>query len=225
MGEDLVSLERDAAQLIRDVAPEVLGARLRRARTRQGLSIRDLADRANVSKNSVVRLEQGGSPQALTVLKLCAAMGIHVASVAKASPEEGEVVALHTRSDDRWFDLTDFGAGPLADRPLTENERRARVAQGVKVPLLILKSRLESGHILPTVLELYQASERRSHPGEEMVYVLKGRADIHVGPSTFTLDEGESATFWSAEEHAYAPAAGSALPVRVLSVRIDVKGS
>ena len=89
---------------------------------------------------------------------------------------------------------------------------------------MILKSRLEDGNILPTVIELYQPSERRSHPGEEMVYVLNGRAEISVGSETFTLDEGESATFWSAEEHSYAPAAGAELPVRVLSVRIDVRG-
>lgn len=224
MGDDLLGLERDVSELLRTVSPNVVGARLRRARLRQGLSIRDLAERANVSKNSVVRLEQGGMPQPITIVKLCSAMGIHVASIAKPSAEEGQIVAMHRHEDDRWYDLTDFGAGPLADRPLNEIERRERVEQGTRVPLLILKSRLESGNILPTVIELYEESERRSHPGEEMVYVLKGRARVHVGQQSFDLDEGESATFWSDEQHAYAPAPGAELPVRVLSVRIDVRG-
>lgn len=213
--------EREVAELLRSVSSEIVGARLRRARQRMGLSIRDLAASANVSKNSVVRLEQGGSPHSMTVVKLCAAMGIHVASIAKPAADEGQIVAIHRKEDDRWFDLTDFAAGPLAEGPLSESERKDRVRRGVKVPLLILKNRLETGRLLPTVIELYQASERRSHSGEEMVYVLKGTARISVGSESFDLGEGETATFWSAEEHAYAPAEGTKLPVRVLSVRID----
>lgn len=186
-----------------------------------GLSIRDLAEAANVSKNSIVRLEQGGMPHAMTVVKICAAMGVHVASIAKPSKDASEIVAIHRNGDDRWYDLTDFSAGPVADKPLKESERKDLVRKGMKVPLLILRSRLEAGRILPTVIELYQESEKRSHAGEEMVYVLKGTAQIEVGPERFDLCEGESATFWSAEAHSYAPAPGSSLPVRVLSIRVD----
>lgn len=214
--------ERETQEFLQKVPSTVVGARLRRARQRMGVSIRDLAKEAGVSKNSIVRLEHGGAPHALTALKICAALGIHVASLAEPA-SESQIVAKHRKEDDRWYDLTDFGAGPLEDKPLTEQERRKLVQKGTKVPLLILKSRLETGRLLPTVIELYQDSEKRSHAGEEMVYVLKGRAQITVGPEVFTLDEGESATFWSAEEHYYAPAEGAELPVRVLSVRIDDK--
>jgi len=212
--------EKDVESLLLSVPPSVVGARLRRTRMRMGLSIRDLAEAANVSKNSVVRLEKGGMPQPITVVKICAAMGIHVASIAKPSLE-GQIVAIHRHEDDRWYDLTDFGAGPLADHPLKEPDRKDFVRKGVKVPLLILNNRLEAGRLLPTVIELYEESEKRSHAGEEMVYVLKGTARITVGAETFELTKGECATFWSAEEHSYAPAEDSRLPVRVLSVRID----
>jgi quercetin dioxygenase-like cupin family protein/DNA-binding XRE family transcriptional regulator len=188
-----------------------------------GLSIRDLAATAEVSKNSVVRVEQGGTPQPTTILKLCAALGIHVASLAKP-PSDAHSMAIHRHEDDRWYDLTDFGAGPLADRPLSSEERREFVGAGAQVPLLILKNRLETGRLLPTVIELYQESERRSHPGEEMAYVLEGTARILVGDEEVVLQAGECVTFWSAEEHAYAPAGGSPLPVRVLSIRIDDRG-
>jgi transcriptional regulator with XRE-family HTH domain len=218
---DLLREERDVEELLRSVPMEVVGARLRRARQRMGYSIRDLAEAANVSKNSIVRLEQGGLPHAITVLKLCAAMGIHVASIARPTAEESQIVAVHRHEDDRWYDLTDFGAGPISPEPLSEDERADLVRKGVKVPLLILTSRLDKGKILPTVIELYQESEKRSHAGEEMVYVLRGEARINVGPESFTLEEGESATFYSSEEHSYAPAEGAELPVRVLSIRID----
>lgn len=217
--------EAETAELIRQVPPSVLGARLRRARQRMGMSIRDLARMANVSKNSIVRLEAGGAPHVTTLLKVCAAMGIHVASVAKPGKDGHEIVAIHRKEDDRWFDLTDFGAGPLGglDRPLEEAERRDMVEKGAKVPLLILRSRLDAGRLLPTVIELYQPSEARSHAGEEFVFVLEGKARINVGSESFELEQGESATFWSAEEHFYAPAPGSPLPVKVLSLRIDDK--
>lgn len=218
---DLLRQEREVDDLLRAASPEVVGARLRRVRMRMGLSIRDLARAANVSKNSIGRLESGGMPQPITVLKLCAAMGVHVASIAKPTGDESRFVVTHKHEDDRWYDLTDYGAGPLADRPLTEAERRDLVRKGTKVPLLILKNRLEAGRLLPTVIELYAPSERRSHTGEEMVYVLKGTARIEVGTESFDLAEGEAATFWSAEEHSYAPAEGAKLPVRVLSIRAD----
>lgn len=222
---ELVKREREVQDLLKSVSAAVLGARLKRARQRQGISIRDLAKEAGVSKNSIVRLEQGGAPHPLTVLKISAALGIHVASLAKLGVPDAEVAALHRHEDDRWYDLTDFGAGPLGgeDRPITKEERAEFVKKGAQVPLLILKNRLETGRLLPTVLELYQESERRSHAGEEMVYVLEGSAMVHVGSHSYELKEGEAITFWSAEEHSYAPAPGSGLPVCILSIRIDDK--
>jgi transcriptional regulator with XRE-family HTH domain len=214
--------EEIAREILRQVPSSVVGARLKRARQRMGLSIRDLAAAASVSKNSVVRLEQGASGHTLTVLKLASALGIHVASLAK--PEaDGRATAAHRHEDDRWYDLTDFGAGPLGglDRPLSDEERREFVEKGTQVPLLILTSRLDTGRLLPTVIEVYHESERRSHAGEEFVFVLQGKANVLVGSEVITLSEGESVTFWSAEEHAYAPAEGSELPVRLLSVRLD----
>ncbi|QJW96823.1 hypothetical protein FTUN_4383 [Frigoriglobus tundricola] len=80
-------------------------------------------------------------------------------------------MASHHGADDRWYDLTDFGAGTLGglDRPLTPKERNRFAERGTAVALLLLKSRLESGHLLPAVLELYRGSPPRSHDGEEFV--------------------------------------------------------
>jgi transcriptional regulator with XRE-family HTH domain len=222
--QDLLRQEKDAEELVRSVSSEVLGARLARARQRQGLSIRELATAAGVNKNSVVRVEKGGVPQPLTVLKLCAAMNIHLASLAEPEKGENEVVAVHRREDDRWHDITKFGAGPVEDRPLSAEERAELARQGIQSPMLILKNRLELGQILPNVIELYGPSPTRSHPGEEMVYVLKGAATITVGNRQFDLAEGEAATFYCSEEHTYAPAKGAELPVRLLSVTVHGRG-
>ncbi len=70
-------------------------------------------------------------------------------------------------------------------------------------------------------MEIHQATDARSHVGEEFAYVLRGNATISVGGRDYILDEGESIVFWSAEPHTYAPTDPSAGPVRILSVRID----
>ena len=212
-----------AADLIAQVKPAVLGARLRRARVRQGLSVRSLAENAGISKTSIVSIESGHAAHANTVIKVCSALGLHLAGLCEPTLKRTPPIAIHRSVDDRWFDMTDFGAGPLGgkDRPLTAKERAA-FAKGSAVPLLFLRSRLDRGRLLPVVIELFAESPVRSHPGEEFVYVLKGALQIRVAGEAYLLHQNESVTFWSAEEHSYAPAPGyKSLPVRILSLRID----
>lgn len=216
-------LEPDLKKSLKSFPAQVLGDRVRRARVRQSISVRDLAKAAGVSKNSITRLEHGGGTNPATLVKVCAALGLHVAGLLRKEPSTEQLVVVHRKEDDRWFDMTDFGAGPLGglDRPISLPERKAFVEAGAKVPLLMLTNRLESGRLLPAILELYDQSELRSHAGEEMVYVLAGKVLLRVGDQEVLLQEGECATFWSAEQHGYAPAPGSSIPARVLSIRSD----
>lgn len=218
----LIERQSKIAKLIKTVGPEVLGNRLRRIRNLQGVSIREVATQAGISKNSIVRLEQGRGTQAMTVLRICTVLGIHIEKLAEASGEELTTGVAHRAQDDAWYDMTDFGAGPLSGeaRPMSDQERRELAKKGV-VPLSILKSRLPNGRVLPTIVEVYGPSPTRSHVGEEFAYVLEGEALISVGQDEFLLKQGESVTFWSAEQHTYAPAPGSTLPARILSVRVD----
>lgn len=189
---------------------------------KQGLSIRELAAKAEVSKTSIVRLEQGHPTFASTVVRVCQSLGLHLAGL--ADPRQiDEFAVVHRAQDDRWFDMTEFGAGPLGaqDRPLAPNERKEIANGRVAVALLYLKNRLEGGMMLPALLEIYERSEPRSHPGEEMVYVLDGTVRVYVGDQIYDLSTGECITFWSAEEHAYEPSPGSTVPVRALSIRVD----
>ena len=205
--KDILQREREAKELLRSVPPGVVGARLARARKRQGLSIRDLAAAANVDKSSIVRIEAGGPPQTLTIMKICEALGIHLAAIASTVAETG-VVAVHKHADDVWYDMSDLAAGPLADSDRS----------GIGAPMVILKSRLEGGILLSNVIELNGECVGQSVPGEEMVFVIRGVLRLTVGAQTMDIAEGESATFWSSERHRYAPAPDSRLPVRLLCV-------
>lgn len=200
-----------------------VGDRLRRTRQQQGLSIRQVAQLAGVSKTSVVQVETGRTSRKSSYLKVAEVFGLHLDHLAHAKSLDDQPFVVHRLEDDAWFDLANFGEGRLpaeAQGEGREERRRLATERGV-VPLNILACRLERGRIKPTIMELYGASSARSHAGEEHVFVLEGSATITIGSAKVELQEGESVTFWSGEPHVYAPSPGSTLPARVLSVRVD----
>jgi len=210
--------ELKTKEMISRISSETLGHRLRRARNRQGLSIRDLAEKAGVSKTSIVRIEQGHPSFPSTIVRIAGAMGLHLAGLTEPIADD-QIVAVHHAEDDRWFDLVNFGEGPLGglDRPTTVEERRGLA----DVAIMYMKNRLEGGVMLPVIVDIYAPSNPRSHPGEEMVYAIKGPVKLTIGHQTITLQTGESASFWSSEIHVYEPGEGADLPVQLLSVRVD----
>jgi quercetin dioxygenase-like cupin family protein/DNA-binding XRE family transcriptional regulator len=203
-------------ELVTRTGTAIVGDRIHRVRVGMGLSIRDVALRAGVSKTSVLRLEQGGSCRPATLATVCAVLGLHVERLAEgASVEPG---AVHREGDDRWYDMADVAAGPL---PRAGRQAKARVSplSNVAVAVDLLRSRLQNGRILPTMLEVHRESIARSHPGEEFVYVLAGTLRLTVGTHVFDLKTGESMCFHSGEPHRYAPVGKRT--ARILSIRVD----
>jgi len=209
--------------LLAEPGPAVLGDRLRHIRQLQDMSIRNLASAASLSKTTIVRMEAGKSVRPETMLRVCEALSIHVERLATIGDDRPARALVHRRTDDRWVDMADAASGPLLGeaRPLTPRERRRAVDEaGIAVPLCILQSRLPGGRVFANLIEVHAESVERSHPGEEFVYVLSGRARISVGAEEFVLETGEAVTFFSAEPHRYAPADPPPAVARLLSVRI-----
>lgn len=204
------------AALVARVGAEVVGDRIRRMRIGMGLSIRDVAARAGLSKTSIVRLEQGLACRPATLIQVCEVLGVHLERLEDG--ETAEAGAVHHAGDDRWYDMADVAAGPLPVT-VTRGARTPRVTKQVAVAVDLLRSRLTNGRVLPTILEVHAESVARSHPGEEFVYVLSGRLRLRVGANVFELKAGESVCFWSGEPHQYAPIGRG--PARVLSIRVD----
>lgn len=210
------------AELLRREGAAVLGDRVRRLRKQHNLSIRELAELSGLSKTSIVRLEHGRGSHASTVLRICEALGVHAERLSSAF-QGGETAGVHRRADERWFDLGNMAGRPIArggpPRSTDDGVKRAREGE---VPALVcmLQSRLSSGKVLPSVLEVHAATEWRSHVGEEFVYVLRGTAVIEIAEDRYELGEGESLTFWSSERHRYSPGVEGD-PVELLSVRVN----
>lgn len=219
MAESLRDQERAVAEVLAQFPATVIGGRLRRAREKQKWSVRDAAEAAGLNKSSVVRVEKGDDARPITILKMCAALGLHVERLAE--PDHHDAVAIHRQEDDRWYDLLDFGAGTLGgqNRPLSPEERDAFARKGGCSPILILQSHLAQGKVIPAIIEAYAPSTPRSHPGEEFVYVLSGTAKIGVSGVDYVLKEGESMEFWGSEPHSYG--SNDNKPARILSIRIS----
>ena len=214
---DLLKLEHRASELLTNLPKTVVGARIKRERLAQGLSIRALAKAANLGANSVVRLESGAEFRHVTLLKVCEALGIHIDRLAAAGPG---TVAIHRRADDRWHELNFYGSGYLdGDGQIGDVDRQRAAREKGLNPLMLLQSRLETGKLLPTLIEVHHPTRPRSHPGEEFIYVLKGTARVTVSDVAYDLLEGESMEFWGTETHSYASLSDS--PALLLSVRVN----
>jgi transcriptional regulator with XRE-family HTH domain len=217
-------------------SPITLGARIQRVRLRRELSVRDLAEAAGVNKNTILRLEKGLTPSYATLARVCEALGVHVAQLTQPEPDEAHTIALHDREQAvrRGF-LTGLmpkgteTGGEGAVVLFQDGTGMPSFAADEKVLLSVLTCRLPGGRLNAAVLELFGESESVTHPGEEMVFCLKGTARLTVAGRSYRLREGDAATFWCSERHSYGPMpddddeAEDTLPVRVLSVWIDTR--
>ena len=217
--------ERYVRGALQHVPLAVVGARLKEKRNSLGLSIRALAEKALVSKTSIVNLEQGHSCRPATLVKIAGVMGLHVERFLEpdAPPKDGRSASVHRHDDDRWFALQELGAGPVEDlrRPLDESERARLRAMGLDPLMMMFRNIPLGAGFIAGIIELKVASEPRQHPGREFLLVLHGQVKVQVGPKTFDLNEGESLYFEASEEHSYGPLPGTIEAASILCIRVD----
>lgn len=206
--------QADLKSMIEKAGYAVIGQRIRRIRLRANITIRQLADKAQVSKNTLLSLEQGNPTHLSTIKVICRALKMKPEELAGAEFTQPAVVAVHRNSDDVWFDMNSFVNGD-ENSPLGPGPHADTVT-----PFCLLNSRFGDGRFNPNVVELTQATPSRSHRGEEFVYVLGGRIRVNVGTQVFDLETGDSMCFWAAETHNYEPL-GDDLPARILSIILD----
>ena len=165
--------------------PLMLGTRIKKIRIQQGLSIEKLAEKSDVNKNTVVRLEKGRPTQPRTIYNVCDILGVSPLELMDNKLQEGQ--------DYQFGDFIEEAVNP--DLALNHIYRFYR---------------LPGGEINATILEIEVESEWQSHPGEKLLYALTGDVGIRLGQSEdpqklvdIKLREGKAACFWAAEPHQY----------------------
>jgi transcriptional regulator with XRE-family HTH domain len=225
-----------------------VGARIQRLRLKQNLSVRDLADKAGVDKNTILRVEKGLTVSGRTLDRVCRALDVYVSRLLLPEPEEGEAVVLHRRASEVWWpypgmgdpfpgDDSDLGTPTAPPEEAAGSEvsgigARAGAHPTPKVApqttprgfVASLACRMPRGRMRSSLIRIWDETTPNAHPGEEFVFCLSGKACLTVAGRAYLLEEGDAATFYCAERHTYAPAPDApenSLPVVLLTVWHD----
>lgn len=160
---------------------QVVRTRLRSLRNTLGLSLDELAARANLSPSTISRVETGKRTISLDILVLLAA----------ALQVDLEAI-LDVRSDD---DVV------IRPTPSTSGKRTTWMLNRPTGSTIAVKMRLE-----PT----QRRAEHRVHPGHDWFFVLEGRVRLSLGDREITIETGEAAEFATMTPHAFAAIDGPA---------------
>jgi transcriptional regulator with XRE-family HTH domain len=174
-----------------------IGGRLREERDRQGLSLRKLAGRLQISPSALSQIETGRSrPSVSTLYAIVSELGISFDELFARSPEQG-------------------AARPPARHPRTKPGEEQIVQRADDRPVIELESGVRWERLNPTgerdvdFLEVeYDAGGASSqggtfvhHAGREYGLVTSGALKVTVGFQEYELGPGDSICFDSAVPH------------------------
>ena len=162
-----------------------IGPKLHALRKQAGLSLQQLAARADVSSAAIHKIEQSGMvPTITTLLKVAGALGRPVSYFV----DEEEVVSSPTV-------LIRDGE----QRPILTSHTGIDLA-GISGPY----GRFYLAGARATVIPGASSGDRfLEHPGEELVYVLEGTLEFVVNEETYRLAPGDSLHFRTVQPHAW----------------------
>jgi transcriptional regulator with XRE-family HTH domain len=197
-----------------------LGANLKALRQIQGLTIRAVAARADVDKNTVLRLEKG-SPIIFRSLELiCRSVGSNLErELLRTRQEEGRTVSreedwLWTRStskktDAAWDELN------LSD-PSVRRRRASAGADSVFNALITTHAR---SSLVPCVCEVHADTNPSPVQGELVLFCLEGSVRLRIGGEEFNLGPGDTATLGDGQVFSFSPIDGRR--ARLFTVRLQ----
>lgn len=164
-----------------DQIDRMVRARLRTLRQTLGLSLDDVAARANLSASTVSRIETGKRTISLDVL-------LPLASALQVDLDE----LLDVRGDD------DVVIHPV---PSGTGDRTTWVLSRSTRGTVVIKMRLKPTRHVP---------EQRVHPGHDWFFVLEGRVRLLLGEREILVEAGEAAEFATMTPHAMTAVDGPA---------------
>jgi transcriptional regulator with XRE-family HTH domain len=189
------SLERYVGNTIRD---------LRRA---HGLTIADIAERAEISRGMLSRIENGQTASSLEGLnRIARALGVSLSTLF------------------RNFEV-DGGGAQLVKKGQSMEVARRGTRSGHTYHLLAYDqgpSKLFEPFLI-TIDEQYAQQPIFEHPGTEFIYMLEGRMEYRHGGTVYVLEPGDALTFNGEVPHG--PGELFERPVRFITVIIYPPGA
>ena len=186
-----------------------IGERLRERRQALGLSLRDLADRIDVSPSLISQIETGRArPSVRTLYALAGELSVSLDDLLFPDGDraaEGLPFALPPATGD-GATSTEAQTGPVQR---ARSRKRIRLASGVVWERLTTGPETGSEFLYVTY-EVGGASspeqEFQRHGGHEWGFVLSGRLRVTIGFDDYELGPGDSVSFESSTPHRLANA-------------------
>ena len=160
-----------------------IGPKLRELRAQRGMSLQQLAERADVSAAAIHKIERGGMvPTITTLLKIAGAFNRPVSYFVEEEFSENLPIA-YVRSDDR--------------RPIYTAHTGIDLA-GISGPY----GRFFLAGAVATVKPGASSGRKpMEHPGEELLFVIEGTFDLDVDGQHFELGGGDALHFRTDRPH------------------------
>lgn len=202
-----VHLQPDDKVTLRSLAGQYgfdwIGVRIRGARIQANLSIREAADLAQISKNTLVRLEQGLPIHISSLEQICRALKVSARRLL-AYDSEGSLIAVHKNSEVVWYDMNSFTTYQDSAE-LTPEQLASAGPESDFMPFYHLRSIRDRGGFQPFYIRLTKATDPKTHRGEELIFVTKGIVRLCLGDKSVEIGPHESALFFAGERHCYQP--------------------
>lgn len=189
-----------------------IGSKLRAARQENGLSLRELSAKADVSPSLLSQIENGKvNPSVMTLHSIATALNVPIAyffpsnSLAPVEAEMSQMTASEVRAQAKTTVQKSSTRTVLSPAdPIVEASERSRIELMGGVSW----ERLTAGAV--EGLEFLQieyapggssGSALSRHPGREFGYVLEGELSLELGFDQYTLHPGDSVVFNSTTPH------------------------
>src|SRR3954467_12183201 len=151
-----------------------IGSALRNLRASQGLTLADVAERAQISQAMLSRVETGAvSPSLDTLAALASALGADLASLFKK---------VDTRPSDAQ--LVKRGEGLEVVRRGTKRGHTYHLLAADRGPRRLFEP------FLVTLTDKSEVFPRFEHPGVEFLHILEGRIEYRHGKNTYLMGPG-----------------------------------
>ncbi len=158
------------------------GEKIRKVRERKGLTLREVARKANVSESLISQIERDRiSPAIDTLLKIVDVLDVDIDYIFSDFKKERNVV-------------------------LVRKEEAGKIVQNNVIYHQLSRTSNDEEHgIEAYIIEIKAGGEKGSleygHPGKELGYIIEGKGEITIGPKTYILKEGDSISFPSSIPH------------------------
>ncbi len=158
------------------------GSKIRKIREKKNFTLKDVADKLNVSESLISQIERDKiSPAIDTLLKIIEVLDIDLDYIFSDFKKERNVILVK------------------------KSETRKIIEGGVTYYQLSRISDEEKYEMEAYILEIEPHSEKGSseygHPGKELGYIIEGKGEFIIGKKSYILNKGDSISFSASIPH------------------------